>query len=60
MRRYVQNPAGWWQDSKNRMQPPGSFLDPSLRVPPGSADMDGLSVTVWARSIVKAVGRRAA
>jgi len=33
MRQYVQKPAGWWQDSKGRMQPPGSFLDPSLRVP---------------------------
>src|SRR5208282_1796073 len=42
--KYVQKPAGWWQDSKGRMQPPGSFLDPSLRVPPelpsNAADVD--------------------
>ena len=30
--RYIQVPAGWWQDSKGRMQPPGSFLDPALRI----------------------------
>jgi hypothetical protein len=29
---YIQVPVGWWQDSKGRMQPPGSFLDPSLRL----------------------------
>ena len=29
-----QTPVGWWQDAKGRMQPPGSFLAPSLRVPP--------------------------
>jgi hypothetical protein len=29
-----QTPVGWWQDAKGRMQPPGSFLSPSLRVPP--------------------------
>jgi hypothetical protein len=29
-----QTPVGWWQDGKGRMQPPGSFLSPSLRVPP--------------------------
>ncbi|MGB9112584.1 MAG: hypothetical protein WCF24_07640 [Acidimicrobiales bacterium] len=32
MTKYVQKPAGWWQDDKGRMQPPGSFQDPSLRV----------------------------
>ena len=30
--RYAQAPMGWWQDSKRQMQPPGSFLSPSLRV----------------------------
>ena len=23
MTKYMQKPAGWWQDSKGRMQPPG-------------------------------------
>jgi hypothetical protein len=32
MTKYVQKPTGWWQDDKGRMQPPGSLLDPSLRV----------------------------
>lgn len=32
--RYAPAPIGWWQDSKGRMQPPGSFSSPSLRVPP--------------------------
>lgn len=32
MRTYDQAPAGWWQDSHNRAQPPGSYRDPSLRV----------------------------
>lgn len=31
MTRYEQQPAGWWQDSKGRAQPPGSFADSSLR-----------------------------
>jgi hypothetical protein len=30
--RYIQVPAGWWQDQKGTMQPPGSFLDPALRI----------------------------
>jgi hypothetical protein len=30
--RYSQAPVGWWQDGKGLMQPPGSFLSPSLRV----------------------------
>ena len=54
MTKYVQKPAGWWQDSKGRMQPPGSYLDPSLRVPPelprGTADR--LSATGWIRRVV--------
>lgn len=32
MTKYEQKPTGWWQDSKNRMQPPGSYLDPTLRL----------------------------
>jgi hypothetical protein len=28
---YPQAPVGWWQDAKRNEQPPGSFLDPSLR-----------------------------
>jgi hypothetical protein len=30
---YSQVPVGWWQDAKGTMQPPGSFLVPSLRIP---------------------------
>ncbi len=33
---YLQPPVGWWQDAKGTMQPPGSFLAPSLRVPSGN------------------------
>jgi len=32
--RYVQDPVGWWQDSKGQMQPPGSFVSTSLRARP--------------------------
>ena len=32
MTKYVQKPTGWWQDDEDRAQPPGSFLDPSLRL----------------------------
>jgi hypothetical protein len=35
--KYAQEPAGWWQDKKGTMQPPGSYLDPSLRVTPEGA-----------------------
>src|SRR6202035_1618344 len=43
--RYVQAPAGWWQDEKGRMQPPGAFPSPSQRVPPEADDVaDGVSV----------------
>lgn len=31
--KYIQVPVGWWQDSKGIMQPPGSYLDVSLRIP---------------------------
>jgi hypothetical protein len=42
---YAQAPIGWWQDSKGRMQPPGSFMSPSLRVPAADqAGHDGVSV----------------
>jgi len=45
-------PVGWWQDSKGTMQPPGSYMDSSLRV--GSArhaDSSGpvSSLLRWAR-----------
>jgi hypothetical protein len=39
--RYTQAPVGWWQDEKRNEQPPGSFLDPSLRRPPGAATAAG-------------------
>ncbi len=35
-----QIPVGWWKDAKHRSQPPGSYLDPSLRL-----DDDGSPVT---------------
>jgi hypothetical protein len=41
---YAQAPVGWWQDSKGRMQPPGSFLSPSLRIPPEDPSATGRSV----------------
>jgi hypothetical protein len=41
---YSQAPVGWWQDSKGRMQPPGSFLSPSLRIPPEDPSANGRSV----------------
>ena len=34
-----QVPSGWWQDDKHVEQPPGSYLDPSLRL-----NRDGLPV----------------
>jgi hypothetical protein len=47
MTRYVQVPAGWWQDSKGRTQPPGSYLDPSRRVSlAASAESTRRSATV--------------
>ena len=59
MTKYVQKPAGWWQDAKGRMQPPGSFLDPSLRVPPelpGNA-ADRPAGTRWIHDLITAVRR---
>ncbi|HTW99614.1 MAG TPA: hypothetical protein VMD59_12600 [Acidimicrobiales bacterium] len=29
---YVQAPSGWWTDVNGVQQPPGSYLDPELRV----------------------------
>ena len=57
MTRYVQKPAGWWQDSKGRMQPPGSYLDPSLRVPSElpRKTADSLSATRWVHRRIVAV-----
>lgn len=37
MTKYERSPTGWWQDSKGRAQPPGSYLDHSLRVTASSA-----------------------
>jgi len=31
-RELPQIPTGWWQDAKRVAQPPGSFLDSSLRL----------------------------
>jgi hypothetical protein len=43
-------PTGWWQNSKGQMQPPGSFLDPSLRVKSeSSTETAGLSPIKWVR-----------
>lgn len=57
MTKYVQKPAGWWQDSKGRMQPPGSYLDRSLRVPPELTreTAGGLSATRWIRHLIEVV-----
>ena len=63
MTRYVQDPAGWWQDSKGRMQPPGSFLDPSLRVPPCKPSRiaaSGRSARRWGRQLITSVRRHGA
>jgi hypothetical protein len=41
--KYVQAPVGWWQDSRGRKQPPGSFLSPELRVgEPASSGFPGM------------------
>lgn len=29
---YVQAPTGWWTDADGVLQPPGSYLNPELRV----------------------------
>ena len=36
----LQIPVGWWQDAKHRNQPPGSYLDPSLRIDSDGAPLD--------------------
>jgi hypothetical protein len=56
-----QTPVGWWQDAKGRMQPPGSFLAPSLRVPSESPSaLAGASLTTprgrlkkWTRAVLQ-------
>ncbi len=35
-----QIPTGWWKDAKHRSQPPGSYLDPSLRRGPNDSSAD--------------------
>jgi len=56
---YLQYPTGWWQDGKGRMQPPGSFLDPSLRVTSVSpAETARPSSTTWARRLTAALRGR--
>ena len=59
MTKYGQKPAGWWQDNKGRMQPPGSFQDPSLRVPPElpPETADRRSSTRFVRRLLGAVHR---
>lgn len=61
MTKYVQKPIGWWQDSKGRAQPPGSFLDPSLRTTAESASGTSArpAAPMWARRLVGAIRRRA-
>ena len=54
MRKHVQKPAGWWQDSANRAQPPGSYSDPMLRDPPEPARAPS-----WVQRIVAAALHRA-
>jgi hypothetical protein len=55
---YAQSPVGWWQDAKGKMQPPGSFLSPSLRLPGG--DVGTAEMTPYSRSRFKrwAMARR--
>jgi len=57
VRKYVQDPTGWWQDAKGRAQPPGSFDDPSLRVTPesSSATPDAMAARSWFRRLVGAL-----
>jgi len=58
---YLQYPTGWWQDRKGRMQPPGSFLDPSLRVTSAaSAETAHPSPMKWARRLMASVRGRGA
>ena len=51
---YSQVPVGWWQDAKGTMQPPGSYLAPSLRIPTnGSAGVESGTMTLSPRSRFK-------
>lgn len=55
---YMQYPTGWWQDRKGRMQPPGSFLDRSLRITPeSSAEPARPSPMARARRLLALLGR---
>ena len=55
----MQYPTGWWQDAKGRMQPPGSFLDRSLRITSTtSVETDRPSFTKWARRLLAALRGR--
>lgn len=60
MTNYEQKPTGWWQDSKGRAQPPGSYLDASLRTtaesPLGAAH--GQSTTRWGRLVLALASKR--
>ncbi len=52
MTKHVHKPAGWWQDNKGRMQPPGSFQNPSLRVPSESPRDQSAALSRGAASLV--------
>jgi hypothetical protein len=59
--RYEQKPSGWWQDSKNRMQPPGSYGDPTLRLTGEQTGLDRRrSSTARVRRFVDGVWHRRA
>jgi hypothetical protein len=58
MTKYVQKPTGWWQDSNGAMQPPGSYLDPTLRVPPEPAESGSRSSAAWMQRVTALLPRR--
>lgn len=62
MTKYVQKPVGWWQDAKGRAQPPGSFLDASLRITSDSPSesADGQPAAGRLQRFIEAVRHRAA
>lgn len=55
MTKYEQAPSGWWQDSKNRPQPPGSYADPTLRIPAEPAGTAPGESRTWVRRILTAL-----
>lgn len=60
MTKYSQAPTGWWQDSKGRAQPPGSYADSSLRVPGNAApETADRRLSTRLRHLMVAVRRRA-